>query len=36
VIASTPLSKALTRTFDNYYGAQKLLSLAYFKAIELD
>ena len=36
VIASTPLSKALTRTFDNYYGAQKLLSLAYFKAIEPD
>ena len=36
VIASTPLSKALARVFDKYYGAKKLLSLAYFKTIEPD
>ena len=36
IVASTPLSKALGRTFDKYYGAKKLLSLAYFKTIEPD
>ena len=36
VVASTPLSKALGRAFDKYYGAKKLLSLAYFKTIETD
>ena len=36
IVASTPLSKALSRAFDKYYGARKLLSLAYFKAIEPD
>ena len=36
VVASTPLSKALCRAFDKYYGAKKLLSLAYFKTIETD
>ena len=35
-VASTPLSKALGRAFDKYYGAKKLLSLAYFKTIEPD
>lgn len=36
IVASTPLSKALGRAFDKYYGAKKLLSLAYFKTIEPD
>lgn len=36
IVASTPLSKALSRAFDKYYGARKLLSLAYFKAIKPD
>lgn len=36
IVAQTPLSNALSRTFDKYYGAMKLLSLAYFKLIEPD
>lgn len=36
IVASTPLSRALSQTFDRYYGFQKLLSLAYFKTIEPD
>lgn len=34
VIANTPLSKALQATFNKYNSMQKLLSLAYFKALE--
>lgn len=36
IVASTPLSKALSQTFDRYHGSQKLLALAYFKTIEPD
>lgn len=36
VIASTPLSKALSQVFNSYNGSKKLLSLAYFKTIEPD
>lgn len=34
IVANTPLAKALSRTFNSHFKAQKLLSLAYFKVIE--
>lgn len=34
IVANSPLTKALYQTFNTHFKAQKLLSLAYFKAIE--